>query len=183
MKSTDMLRDDHRHMVAALDVVTEMAARAGTNQEIDTADVNRMLKFFRDFGDRHHQGKEESVLFPALLHDPMQRNYERLCCLVFEHDRQRSLIEGLEESLLTKNTKDFSYYATRMSTILREHIKEEEEVVFPLAESTLTAAEDERVAAEMKHYDAAWQATQLAGELQVLADMESKYLADRLKTA
>ncbi|HET9218780.1 MAG TPA: hemerythrin domain-containing protein [Terriglobia bacterium] len=183
MKSTDLLRDDHRHMVAALDVVREMAARADTNQNVSESDVKCMLKFLRDFGDRHHQGKEESVLFPALLHDPTQRNYERLCCLVFEHNRQRSLIEGLEESLLTKNTKDFSYYATRLSMILREHIKEEEEVVFPLVESTLTAVEDERVASEMQHYDAAWQATQRTSQLQVLADMESKYLADRLKTA
>ena len=183
MKSTDLLRDDHRHMIAALDVVTEMAARADTDKNVNEFDVQRMLKFLRDFGDRHHQGKEESVLFPALLQDPTQENYERLCCLVFEHNRQRSLMEGLEEALLTKNTKDFSYYATRLSTILREHIKEEEEVVFPLVESTLMAAEDERIASEMQHYDAAWQATQLSSQLQVLADMESKYRGDRLKTA
>jgi hemerythrin-like domain-containing protein len=183
MKSTDLLRDDHKHMVAALDVLTQMVARAGTNQSVNDSDVQRILKFFEYFGDRHHQGKEESVLFPALLQDRTQKNYERLCSLVFEHNRQRSLIEGLGESLLSKNTKDFSYYATRLSSILREHIREEEEVVFPLVESTFTAAEDDRVALEMQHYDAAWQATELTSQLQVLAEMKSKYLSNRAKTA
>jgi len=51
--------------------------------------------------------------------------------------------------------------------------------VFPLVASTLSAADDERVAMEMKAYDKAWQAKELHGHLQRLSDLVSKYLAAR----
>ena len=85
--------------------------------------------------------------------------------------------------MVTRNRKDFVYYATRLSDILRAHIREEEREVFPLVDSTLSPSEDERVALEMKGYDAAWQENQLATQLRQLADLESAYLRGGLKTA
>src|SRR4029450_4423654 len=106
-----------------------------------------------------------------------QKNYQRLCGLIFEHERQRSLIEGLHDTVFTKNSKDFIYYAKRLNGVLREHVRDEDETVFPLVASTLSAADDERVALEMKAYDKAWQAKELQGHLQRLSDLVSKYLA------
>ena len=79
--------------------------------------------------------------------------------------------------MLTKNTRDFVYSAKRLNDILRAHIKEEEEVLFPLVESTLSPAEDERVLREMKAFDTAWQDSKLSSQLRSLANMESKYLS------
>ena len=47
----------------------------------------------------------------------------------------------------------------------------------------LCSRDAEAVALEMKGYDAAWQENQLATQLQQLADLESKYLREGLKTA
>ena len=92
------------------------------------------------------RGGRRVFSFPALLRDPGQKNYRELCGLIFEHDRQRSLIEGLHDSIATKEPKDLVYCVTRFVEILRHHIQEEEQTLFPLANSTLSPAEDERIA-------------------------------------
>ena len=176
MKSTDLLRKDHTHLLDALHILGEMAALAERSQIVDQKDVEELLSFLKGFGDRHHQGKEESVLFPALLNDRAQKNYHALCALVFQHNRERSLVEGLWESMATKHTKDFVFLATRLNEILRSHIKEEEEVLFPLVDASLSRVEDVSVASEMQAYDKVWQETQLSAQLGKLGDLKAKYL-------
>ena len=176
MKSTALLLEDHRHLLRALSVLEEMAKRAQRGESLNERDVEDLLEFFRSFGDRHHQGKEEGVLFPELLQDRAQKNYQELDHLIFEHDRDRSLIEGLQDSILTKNAKDFVYCAGRLIEILRAHIHKEDEVLFALVDSTLTPSQDERVAQDMKSYDQLWQDKELSGLLAQLDHLESKYV-------
>src|SRR5688500_7832135 len=102
MKATNHLMEDHKYILRALNVLDQMAKAAGRGEQIDAQDVEDILQFLRLFADRHHQGKEESVLFPAILKDGHQGEYPKLCHLVFEHNQERSLVEGLEESLRTK---------------------------------------------------------------------------------
>jgi hemerythrin-like domain-containing protein len=176
MKSTDLLLEDHKHLIAASNILAAMVVCSEGGQMVSEADVTDLLRFLDQFGDRHHQGIEEGLLFPALLLDPGQKHYQRLCGLIFEHERQRSLIEGLHDCLLTRNSKDFIYYASRLGEVLKAHIKDEEETLFSLVESSLSAADDERLELEMKSYDKAWQESELNVQLRRLADMELKYL-------
>ena len=46
--------------------------------------------------------------------------------------------------------------ATRIVEILRRHIQEEEETLFPLVDSTLSRIDNERIAVDMKKQDSAW---------------------------
>jgi len=177
MKSTDLLLDDHRHLMLASGILDEIADSVERGHTVSEADLADLFGFFAGFGDRHHHGLEECVLFPALLKDSEQKNYHSLCGLVFEHERQRSLIVGLFDSLLTKSTKDFIYCARQFSNVLRRHIKEEEDTFFPLVESTLSTEDDDRIEREMKTYDAAWQESELRSHLQRLSALEMKYLA------
>jgi len=138
--------------------------------------VQDILDFLGGFGDRVHQGREEGILFPALLLDHEQKNYRELCSLIFEHNRQRSLIQGLQESLLAKDKKDFVYCANRLVEILRLHIGDEEETLLPLANSTLSSDQDERVEADMKKQDEVWQQQNIPLLLGRLDQLESKYV-------
>jgi hemerythrin-like domain-containing protein len=153
-----------------------MAALVERGQQPNEKDVQAILEFLGGFGDRVHQSREESILFPALLRDSGQKNYRELNGLIFEHNRQRSLIEGLQESVLTKDRKDFVYCAGRLVEILRQHIEEEEETLLPLADSTLSRDEDERVEADMKRQDKLWQDQNIPRLLRGLDELESKYM-------
>jgi hemerythrin-like domain-containing protein len=176
MKSTALLMEDHRLMLRVLDVLAEMASRAEREHYVNPEDVAGVVDFLRGFGDRYHQGREEGVLFPALLRVSPQRNYRELSGQIFEHNRQRSLIEGLHDSILTKKAKEFIYCARHLNLLLRAHMEQEDNTVFRLVDSTLSAAEDEQVARDMKVYDQYWQDRELSGLLLRLEKLESKYL-------
>jgi hemerythrin-like domain-containing protein len=152
-----------------------MATQARHGLKPDNQDVKDLLEFLEAFGDRIHQGREEGVLFPALLQDRKQSTYPKLSSLSFEHDRQRFLLAGLHQSLLTASTKNFVSCITRLVEILRVHLKDEESTLFPLVDSTLSIETDESIVVEMKDYDKQWQEGRLPGLLQRLDELESKY--------
>ena len=176
MKSTALLLQDHKYMLRALKVLEEMAVLVERGRKPNDQDVQDIVEFLEGFGDRIHQGREESILFPALLQDPGQRHYNELHGLIFEHDRHRSLMEGLHDSVLMKDKKDFPYYALRLVNVLRHHITDEEQRLLPLADSTLSQADDERVLRDMKVFDKAWQDQNLHRLLRRVDDLESKYV-------
>jgi hemerythrin-like domain-containing protein len=96
--------------------------------------------------------------------------------MTFEHNQERSLVEGLEDALRTNKGKDFVYFAERLNHILRTHIHKEDHILFELADDALSAEEDERVANELVKFDLGFDEKVLKPMLQRLSAMERKYL-------
>jgi hemerythrin-like domain-containing protein len=173
MKCTDLLFQDHVIILRALDIIDQMAANIEKGDPVHPVDIEDVLRFLRVFGDEHHQAKEESVLFPALLgvarlqHAPLRH-------MLFEHDQERSLIEGLEDALKTKNGSDFRHYARRLSGLLRNHIDKENNILFDIVEKSLSKEQREQVAAEFEKFDIGWEDRQVLNDN--LHRLERKYL-------
>ena len=176
MKATGVLTNEHKYILRALNILEQMAEKVEGGQNLDDRDVEFLLNFLHTFADGHHQAKEESVLFPAMLAGERCADYPQLCQMIFEHDQERSLVEGLEEAMRTKKGEDFVYYAGRLTHILRTHIYKEDHILFRLADVTFTAEEDERVAQNLNDYDRPWQDKVLSAQLQQLNALEWKYL-------
>jgi hemerythrin-like domain-containing protein len=157
MKATQLLKDEHEQILRALTVLEEMAARTSRGETINRKDATDMVHILEGFADRHHQGKEEAILFPALLQDHSQQHYAPLCHLIFEHNRERFLVRGLEDAIQTGKARDFEYCANSLVSKLRNHITNEEQDLFALTDSVLSPDEDERVTAEMQQFEKAWQ--------------------------
>ena len=102
MKCTDLLIQDHKIILRCLDVLQQMALCVEKGQPPVEQDVVTLLGFLRTFADEHHQMKEESALFPELLRASSKQDGP-LRQMLFEHDQERSLVEGLEDSLFTKH--------------------------------------------------------------------------------
>src|SRR5258706_10673805 len=98
MKCTDLLVQEHKTILRALAVLDHMASRIGQDQPTDAQDVETLLQFLRVFADEQHQTKEESALFPSLM-QVSAANKGALHQMIFEHDQERSLVEGLEDTL------------------------------------------------------------------------------------
>jgi len=181
MKARTLLLEDHRQILRVLNVLEEVTARVQRGQKPNEKDVKGVVEFLKGFGDSLHQGKEETILFPALLLGPGQKNHRKLGHLIFEHNQERTLINRLADSMMTRKIKDFVYFGGHLVTILRSHLREEDEVLLPLMKETFSAADDERVARDMKTYDRRWQDGDLAGMLRSLDGLESKYCRKLLK--
>jgi len=175
MKATSILMDEHRYILRALEVICEMANRVANGENVDDRDMDCVLQFLQAFGDDHHQEKEEAILFPALLGASHADEHDCLCQITFEHNQQRSLLEGIEDALRSRKGKEFVYYARRLAELVREHIKSEDEEVFKRADAILSAEEDDRIARELAAYDTPHRAERLRELLKRLEALELKY--------
>lgn len=151
MKCTDILIQEHRIILRALEVLDKMAARTERGQPVEPEDVETLVRFLRTFADEHHQMKEESALFPELMRTTLA-NDGRLRQMAFEHDQERSLVEGLEEALRTRSGPDFVHFANWLATLIRTHIYKEDNILFEIAERSLSTEQDEHITAELKSF-------------------------------
>jgi hemerythrin-like domain-containing protein len=152
MKSTDLLIQDHKIILRSFNVLEQLAACVTRNEELVEADVVTLLRFLREFADKHHQAKEECVLFPELRRTANAQD-GALREMLFEHDQERSLVEGLEESLYTKKGIDFVYYADRLTSIIRNHIRKEDDILFDIADRSLSTEQDEAIVAAFNRFE------------------------------
>ena len=168
MKCTDHLTQDHRIILRSLDVLQCMAAEENS-ERIDANDVEILLRFLRAFADDYHHIKEESVLFPELMRTSEPQGGP-LRHLLFEHDQERSLVEGLEDALRCKKSIEFVLFANRLTSRIRNHIEKEDGILFPIIEALISKDQDEKIRTEFEKFQPA---PSLLADLRLL---ESKYL-------
>jgi hemerythrin-like domain-containing protein len=175
MQVTQILREEHRQILRALDILETVASRKSRGQGLNERHIAELIEFLCTYADAFHQGKEEAILFPALLMDADQQHFDKVCSMIFEHNQERSLADGLKEAIQTRNTKEFLFCANRLVEQGRAHIVAEERVMLSLAESVLSPAEDARVADELLNYDRTWK-QKLPRLLTQLDEMELEYV-------
>src|SRR6266511_1663003 len=152
MKCTDLLIQDHKIILRALDILDHMAVRVENDQPVESADVESILRFLLTFADDYHQMKEESALFPELMRTSAAQEGP-LRQMLFEHDQERSLVEGLEDALYTKKGAEFVYFANRLTALLRNHIRKEDDIVFEIVERALSSEQDEKVTEQFNKFE------------------------------
>jgi hemerythrin-like domain-containing protein len=169
MKCTDLLIQDHKTILRALEILEEMANRVEDSQVVEQEDVEAILRFLRIFADDHHQAKEESALFPELMRAPCAQEHA-FRQMLFEHDQERSLVEALEDALYTRHSEEFVFFARRFITLIRNHVRKEDDILFQFVDRCLTGEQDAKVVAEFNKYEIA------AGIMADLERLEGKYL-------
>jgi len=172
MKCTDSLVEDHKVILRALDVLEEMSQRVESHQPLEHDDVEMILRFLHSFADDYHQGKEESALFPALRRFPTPPEGP-VRQILFEHDQERSLVDGIEDSLFTKKGKEFVHFAHRLIALMRDHLRKEDVILFEAVGKMFSSEQDETVTAELGKFEVN---PILLSELQSL---EKKYIKSK----
>jgi hemerythrin-like domain-containing protein len=171
----EILTAEHRTMLRMAAVLDSMSKRARNQGTYTQEDVEAILHILRVFGDDCHQAKEEGALFPvfAAVCDPSE--YAAVRHMLFEHDQDRSLIEGMEDAVLRSNAAQFAEYAQRLATILRNHIYKEDNIVFEKINAALSKEDDARVVRDFEDFDRDFQKDQQE-TMHRLRVLEWKYL-------
>jgi hemerythrin-like domain-containing protein len=151
MKCTDLLTQDHKVILRALDVLQHMARRVEEGKTVEQEDVEAILRFLRVFADDHHQVKEESALFPELRRT-LRTQDRALQQMLFEHDQERSLVEALEDALYTRKQTEFVHFADRFVALIQNHIRKEDTILFDVVDQLLSPEQDDKVVSAMKEF-------------------------------
>jgi len=145
MKATDELSKEHKTILNGLEILKCAATAVKHRESGAIADAEMILEFFKTFVDRCHHVKEETALFPKLVSAGMPLSEGPLAVMLEEHDRGRTLLRNMEQSLLDAHFENFDLYVHCYCDLLRKHIDKEDNVLFGLAEGYLLVDDDRQI--------------------------------------
>lgn len=90
--------------------------------------------------------------------------------------RRRSLIEKTQRLLFTDRQDEFIASARKVFELISEHADKEEQLLFPLAERTLTTATANEVALKLQQADGEFGISQRELLMDMLNYLENKYI-------
>jgi len=146
-KTLNIIRDEHRSIGAILHGMEYLVERVRTRKaKIDPRVFSAMIYYLDTFSERMHHPKEDRYLFKAL------RSHGGEAAAVAadlekEHAAGGEALKRLEQSLVRYEEggdKEFPGFAGAVEKFVREyrgHMHKEENVVFPLAQRLLSAAD------------------------------------------
>jgi len=143
MQPTDTLKAEHRVIEQVLDCLERMVERIQAGEAFERDDARGALAFFRAFADTCHHGKEEDLLFPAMIAAGIPSEVGPVAVMLAEHDQGRSAIGAMDAALEAGDDAEFAGAATTYLGLLRDHIAKEDNILFPLADSVLREREAE----------------------------------------
>ena len=163
MDAIETLMQEHRLIESVLDALAsyaeELRRRQAPGNAEDKAELGRFVAFVREFADAHHHGKEEDILFAAMVEAGFPRHAGPIAVMLSEHDegrRQIAVLKGLVEQPAPWSDLDrtrlfdaASFYAQ----LLHAHIHKEDAILYPMAEQRLTPEAMEGVSAACERYE------------------------------
>lgn len=158
---TGLLSDCHRRIEMFLGSLVRVAPLVEKPLDADARmAMETSLRYFREAAPKHTADEEES-LFPRLRRmdnpevaaalgtlDPLERDHRRADALHAHVDRlgKKCLSGG---NLSREEAHEFSQAVAALASIYKEHIRIEDELVFPVAGKVLSAEEKSAIAGEM----------------------------------
>jgi hemerythrin-like domain-containing protein len=144
MTPAGQLKEEHQGILLMLRILEKVAARLEAKERVDPAHPERIVEFLRVFADKCHHGKEEDLLFPALEKAGIPKEGGPIGVMLAEHQQGRGYIRGMAEAIDRNRKKDpkaladFAENARNYVALLTQHIKKEDDVLFPMGEKVLS---------------------------------------------
>ncbi|MBI5863083.1 MAG: hemerythrin domain-containing protein [Planctomycetes bacterium] len=139
----DTLKEEHRVIERVLQVLAVLARRSDRGEGFDEGGFSRCVEFFRLFADACHHGKEEDLLFPALIERGMPGEGGPIAVMLYEHNVGRKLVTQIAEAIKARaeGDPDAEKRATTAAMdfyrMLTQHIDKEDNVLFRMGEQIL----------------------------------------------
>ena len=176
MDAIETLMNEHRLIERALDALVSFADEVRRKTTDDKAELGRFVAFIREFADAHHHGKEENILFTAMVDAGFPRQGGPIAVMLFEHDQGRAFVRQLANLAQqpapwsADDRQHLAEAAFSFSNHLHNHIHKEDAILYPMAEQRLPPDALERVSAACERYDEQKAASGEADRLRALAD-------------
>jgi hemerythrin-like domain-containing protein len=144
MNFIELMVDEHKNIKRMLVVVRKYCNRILIGESIQYEDFYRIIDFVRNYADKHHHGKEETLLFTRMMEE-MGPTAEKLVRygMNVEHDLGRLHVQELEiavNKVLKGDMEarlDVIANAISYTHLLNRHIDKEDGVVYKYAQNNL----------------------------------------------
>ena len=143
MDAIETLMTEHRTIERVLDALVGFSEDAVRRTATEKEELGRFVTFVREFADAFHHGKEEDILFAAMVDHGFPRNGGPIAVMLHEHDQGRGLVRILRERAEQpapwndEDRKEIAEVSRGFADMLRGHIHKEDAILYPMAEQHL----------------------------------------------
>jgi len=143
MKATQQLRDEHEGVKIMLSVLGQVCQQLEATGNMNPEHLEGILEFLKIFVDKCHHGKEEELLFPALVAVGVPEDGP-IAVMLHEHEMGRNLVKAMSTAFAGYMTGSISSSKAVLQnahgyiSLLRDHIEKENNVLFVMADSRLS---------------------------------------------
>ncbi len=147
MNPTQELVHEHEIVTHALTILEQISAKLDAGDALNVEHLSRLFEFLTEFVDKCHHGKEEDVLFPMMVQTGAPPAKPMTAQMLSEHQTGRAFIANMKQAFAQYQTgaseagRDISKNAKGYIELLRAHITKEDTILYPFAETLLTAAQ------------------------------------------
>jgi hemerythrin-like domain-containing protein len=151
MKATQQLKDEHEGIKLMLNIMETISDGLNKGNELNIDHYEKILEFIKGFADKCHHGKEEDILFPALVDKGMAKDGGPIAVMLYEHQLGRGYIKSLsmafDDFKKGNNHTKSNIISSSMSYVdlLRNHIEKENNILFMMADKILNESEQSKI--------------------------------------
>ena len=160
MDPVQILKDEHRVIERVLDALDRYVDKSATVLPSgEKAELLLFVEFIQEFADRCHHGKEEDILFAEMLKVGFPREAGPLGVMFHEHQQGRAFVSELKrlgeqkEPWTDADREQLFRAASGYVTLLRQHIRKEDGVLYPMAEAQLPAEAMRSIGQRFQEFD------------------------------
>ena len=138
------LAKEHGPIKLMLHVLLKINEKIADGEQVPMPDLDDAIVFIREFADKCHHGKEESLLFPIMKKNNIRSEIDLIEVLAAEHSQGRGYIKNLVESLSAREENPalfaeiFLDNSKKYISLLDQHIDKENNVLFQSAKQSLS---------------------------------------------
>lgn len=141
--ATQQLKDEHEGVTLMLRILDEVSRQLDSEGRLQQKHFDGILEFLKVFVDKCHHGKEEELLFPALVKAGIPQDGP-ISVMLFEHEMGRKHIRLMSDAFEryklndASAASDIAQNARDYITLLTDHIDKENNILFAMADDRLS---------------------------------------------
>lgn len=151
MKATENLKQEHESIKMMLKIIEQIVISHKNTKTLNKEHFEWVLEFLKGFVDKCHHGKEEEILFPALVEHGMSKNAGPVAVMLYEHQQGRNLVKTLStafeefENEVNQSVDTIISGSESYVDILRNHIEKENDILFMMSDRILSDIEQSAI--------------------------------------
>lgn len=170
----DMLMAEHRVIEQMLTLLERLAGRLDRGGDLPLRLLKDLIDLLEQYSDALHHTKEERRLFEIVIERGIEAQGAGVSALIEHHETGRSQLQDLSRELDRLRQGDRSAAAAcamaarQYAELFHEHIRMEDEDVFPLVAKAMSVEEDRTLAMHFAELDDARHAADLRARFEQL---------------
>jgi hemerythrin-like domain-containing protein len=178
-KSIEKMMNEHRLIVQVLGALDALVSKLDGGQDVPREDVAGFARFFREFADKLHHGKEEDRLFAEMNKCGFPREYGPVAVMLAEHEAGRAQVRALSQigagtgPLSADERRHAADHGTEFVPLLLGHIQKEDNILYPMAQQAIPPAAFQKLDSDCETFE---QSVMKASDLQQLKDLAARLI-------